>query len=78
MEKTFTKEELAKFDGQNGTKAYVAIDGVVYDVSDVDAWKGGQHHGNTAGKDLTEVIDNQSPHKRSVLAKLTVVGKYAG
>ncbi|KIS03288.1 cytochrome b5 domain-containing protein [Paucilactobacillus wasatchensis] len=78
MDKTFTKEQLAQFDGQNGAKAYVAIDGVVYDVSDVEAWQGGKHHGNTAGSDLTEVIDNQSPHKRSVLGKLNAVGKYIG
>lgn len=32
-EKTFTREELAKFNGQNGQPAYVAISGTVYDVS---------------------------------------------
>lgn len=44
-EKTFTLEELVKFDGQNGHKAYVAVNGTVYDV---DAWQEGQHHGNLA------------------------------
>lgn len=78
METTFTKAQLAQYNGQAGAKAYVAIDGVVYDVTDIPAWADGKHHGNTAGQDLTQVIDNQSPHKRSVLAKLTVVGKYVG
>lgn len=76
-DKEFTKEELAKFDGQNGNAAYVAIDGDVYDVTNVPAWNEGKHHGNTAGKDLSEIIIH-APHKKSVLAKLTKVGKYVG
>ena len=48
-EKTFTKDELAKYNGQNGQPAYVAIKGVVYDVSGQAAWQGGKHHGNLAG-----------------------------
>jgi predicted heme/steroid binding protein len=73
--KTFTKAELAKFDGQNGNPAYVAVDGVVYDVSAVKQWAGGKHHGNTAGKDLTKEIKEQSPHGVAVLKGLPVVGK---
>ncbi|MCH5464638.1 cytochrome b5 domain-containing protein [Levilactobacillus tujiorum] len=75
-EKIFSKSELVKFDGQQGQPAYVAIDGVVYDVSGVEAWAGGKHHGNLAGQELTSVIDGQSPHGRKVLTKLPVVGKY--
>jgi len=44
-EKTFTTTELAEFDGRNGHPAYVAVKGVVYDVSNVPQWKGGKHHG---------------------------------
>lgn len=69
-----TTEELAKYDGKDGHKAYVAIDGTIYDVTDVDAWQNGEHHGNVAGKDLSEVIMH-APHKKSVLANLPVVGK---
>ena len=36
-EKIFTEKELGKYDGQNGNPAYVAIDGVVYDVTNVSA-----------------------------------------
>ncbi|WP_125544656.1 cytochrome b5 domain-containing protein [Levilactobacillus lindianensis] len=75
-EKVFNQAKLAKFDGQDGQPAYVAVDGVVYDVSNVDAWQDGKHHGNLAGQELTSVIDGQSPHGRKVLAKLPVVGKY--
>lgn len=73
-EKQISLEELKKYNGENGNPAYVAIDGVVYDVSDVDPWQGGKHHGNVAGQDLSEVIKH-APHKHSVLAKLTEVGK---
>ncbi len=69
-----TLEELAAFDGKDGKAAYVAVNGVIYDVTNVPQWVGGMHNGNTAGKDLTDVIKN-APHGESVLSKLTVVGK---
>ncbi len=73
-DKQLTLEELKKYNGEDGNPAYVAIDGIIYDVTDVDPWKGGKHHGNVAGKDLSEVIGH-APHKHSVLAKLNEVGK---
>jgi len=75
-EKVFNQAELAKFNGQDGQPAYVAIAGVVYDVSGVEAWAGGKHNGNFAGQELTSVIDVKSPHGRKVLKNLPVVGKY--
>lgn len=74
-EKVFLTDELAKFNGKNGQPAYVAINGTVYDVSGKDAWKNGEHHGNLAGLDLTDVLFNKSPHKDKVLQGLPVVGK---
>lgn len=74
-EKTFTKNELAQYNGQNGQPAYVAVQGVVYDVSGKAAWQGGKHHGNVAGQDLTAVLLNKSPHGDRVLKGLPVVGK---
>lgn len=74
-EQTFTKEELAKFDGQNGQPAYVAVNGTVYDVSGKKAWAGGKHHGHVAGQDLTNALLNDSPHGDKVLKDLPVVGK---
>ena len=72
--KTFTKQELEKYDGQNGNPAYIAVNGKVYDVSNVIQWKNGTHHGFNAGDDLTEAM-NDSPHTLSVLDNLPVVGK---
>jgi predicted heme/steroid binding protein len=70
-----TVDELAAYDGKDGKPAYVAIKGVVYDVTNVAAWKDGMHkNGLTAGKDLTNEI-TKSPHGEGVLKNLPVVGK---
>lgn len=70
----FTLEELSEYDGQDGNPAYVAVDGVVYDVSDIEAWEGGEHFsGVVAGVDNTEKI-SESPHGDSVLENLPIVG----
>ena len=74
--KLFTLQELAAFDGKDGRKGYVACDGVVYDVTGVPSWKGGKHNGAKAGNDMTKLIMS-SPHGKSVLKKLTVIGKLA-
>lgn len=50
---TLTREELSEFDGIDGKPAYVAVKGLIYDVSEVPLWKGGSHFGLEAGKDLT-------------------------
>ena len=71
---TLTIEELAKYDGTNGNKAYIAIDGKIYDVTDIAPWKGGNHHGYTAGKDLTNEIKTVAPHGMTPIEKLTPIG----
>ncbi len=50
-QRSFTVEELAYYDGSNGKPAYVAVDGIVYNVSEVARWAGGRHFGLRAGKD---------------------------
>lgn len=72
---TFTLEELAEFDGKNGKPAYVAVDGIVYDLSDVPAWTNGLHNGVMAGGDRSQEIAEMSPHGKRVLDNLPVVGK---
>ena len=47
-------EEISKFDGKDGTLAYVVINGRVYDVTSIKQWFNGRHYGLTAGKDLTD------------------------
>ena len=72
--RTFTKEELAKYDGRNGI-AYVSCCGKVYDVSQSFLWKGGVHQvTHRAGCDLTEAL-KEAPHGSEILDKFPVVGE---
>ncbi|MFW6365224.1 MAG: cytochrome b5 domain-containing protein [Spirochaetota bacterium] len=75
-DRTFSREQLARFNGDDGEKAYVAIDGIVYDVTPVKEWSGGRHkHGLRAGKDHSfEII--RAPHGKTVLRMLSKVGRY--
>lgn len=75
-QKTFTREELAEFDGQDGRAAYIAVDGIVYDVTDVSEWQGGTHAKGRfmAGKDYSDEIKNVSPHGTGMLSRATEVG----
>jgi predicted heme/steroid binding protein len=77
-EQTFTLEELAQFDGKEGRPAYVAVDGVIYDVSGSRMWPDGEHarcdFGAVAGTDLSEVITKAPANMRSLLEKMPVVG----
>ncbi|MGP6140441.1 MULTISPECIES: cytochrome b5 domain-containing protein [unclassified Jeotgalibaca] len=70
----FTLDELSEFDGKDGNPAYVAVDGVVYDVTGVEAWANGEHQeGIVAGKELSDKI-LESPHGKDVLEDLPIVG----
>jgi len=75
--KIFTLEELSTYDGNDGRPAYVAVDGIVYDLTNSGAWKNGRHNGFTAGRDLTEEIINVSPHGVKNLEGIPIVGKLA-
>lgn len=75
-DKVFTKEELAKFDGENGNKAYFAYKGLVYDATGNPHMKASKNHGNLAGKDITAALSH-SPHGDAVIQGLPVVGKFA-
>ncbi len=71
----FTMEELAEYDGQDGRPAYVAVDGLVYDVTDNEMWEGGSHPGgHQASEELTTEL-LESPHGDGVLEVLEVVGR---
>jgi predicted heme/steroid binding protein len=76
-QKVFTLEELKKYNGQNGNPAYVAVNGVVYDVTGSRRWTNGLHeecsNATYAGADLTSLISS-SPHGADVMKKFTVVG----
>lgn len=72
-ENQLTADELAKHNGENGSKPYVAINGVVYDMSGFPSWVSGRHHGVNAGTDVTEKFV-ASGHGAAILQKMPVVG----
>ena len=67
-------EDIAKFDGKNGTLAYIVVDGTVYDVTSMNQWISGSHYGLTAGKDLTEYFKTCHKNETDILKKLRIVG----
>lgn len=73
-----SSHELSKADGENGHNCWVAVDGVVYDLSSSFNWENGEHVTSeglaSCGRDLSDVID-KSPHGRKILDQLNVVGR---
>jgi predicted heme/steroid binding protein len=70
---SLTLEELTKYDGKGENPGYIAVDGIIYDISKVPQWAGGMHRGFSAGHDVTEDINN-SPHGVSRLKGIPIVG----
>ncbi|WP_429885817.1 cytochrome b5 domain-containing protein [Geoalkalibacter halelectricus] len=68
-----TLNELTQHDGRNGNKAYVAVNGKVYDVSASPLWRNGDHQGtHQAGADLTQELAT-APHVRAVIERFPIV-----
>lgn len=60
--KDMTLADLAAFNGRDGQPAYVAYEGVIYDVTESAMWGNGDHEGmHDAGKDMTADHDD-APH----------------
>lgn len=74
-QRTFTIGELATFTGKNGRPAYVAVNGIVYDVTNNRAWAAATHFGLIAGKDYTQEFASCHAGQQSILATLPVVGR---
>ena len=69
----FTPQTLALFDGRGGYPAYVAINGVVYDVTNIPQWSAGDHFSLQAGRILSS--EYELCHRaREILYKLPTVG----
>ena len=75
--KTFSLEELSRYNGQGGAPAYVAFEGKVYDVTESFSWPEGLHaEVHQAGADLTAALED-APHAAEVLEAFPVVGELA-
>jgi len=75
-----TTAQLAKNNGKSGTQCWVAVNGTVYDVSNSDEWRNGEHVPSNGqakcGRDESSSI-GASPHGSSVLSSLPTVGTLA-
>lgn len=67
----FTRTELARYNGEGGRPAYVAVNNVVYDVTTV--FIDGIHFAHLAGQELTGAFLRQ--HIPAALAGYPVVGR---
>jgi predicted heme/steroid binding protein len=73
-QKLFTKAQLALRNGQDRPEVWVALRGVIYDVSKSRLWNKGKHYEHWAGQDLTDELPD-APHNEKVFDKFKVVGK---
>lgn len=72
--RSFTAEELARYDGMSGNPAYVAYKGKVYDVSEGPNWDAGTHYQHMAGEDLTDAMED-APHGEDAMEGFPVIGE---
>ena len=68
--KGFSAKQLSKFDGQNGKAPYIAVNGLVYDVSRASGLSSGQYKTYAVGKDWTDALKNDAE-----LLRQPIVGK---
>ena len=77
MERTFTRAQLQRYNGDDRAEMYIAYKGIVYDVTGCPKWRAGLHEGlHWPGQDLTsELID--APHLSEVFERpcVSVVGR---
>jgi predicted heme/steroid binding protein/uncharacterized membrane protein len=70
-----TLDGLCRFDGKDGRPAYIAHQGVIYDVTNSRLWKNGSHMTkHPAGSDLTDILKS-APHGEDKVLAMPRVGK---
>ena len=70
-----TLDALSSYDGKEGRPAYIAYNGIIYDISKSRLWKGGSHMvKHLAGYDLTDALKG-APHGEEKVLAMPVVGR---
>jgi predicted heme/steroid binding protein len=71
-----TRAQLALRNGQDKPEVWVALNGIVYDVTASRLWRSGKHYEHWAGQDLTDELKD-APHNANVFDKFRPIGKLA-
>jgi predicted heme/steroid binding protein len=71
---SYTKSQLALRNGQDKPEIWVALEGVIYDVTKSRLWREGKHYEHWAGQDLTDELKD-APHNEKVFDKFKVIGR---
>jgi len=76
--RVITLEQLREFDGSNGKDCYVAVKGVVFDVTrNLASYGPGAGYSNLAAKDASFVMRTQNPIPPNHVVKLAEVLKWS-
>ena len=70
----YTKSQLALRNGQDKPQIWVALNGIIYDVTESRLWRNGKHYEHWAGQDLTAELAD-APHTDTVFEKFVAVGR---
>jgi len=70
----YSRSYVALRNGQDKPEIWVALHGLIYDVTRSRLWRDGKHYEHWAGQDLTDELKD-APHDAKVFDKFTVIGK---
>lgn len=70
----YTRAQLALRNGQDKPEIWVALHGIIYNVTNSRLWRNGKHYEHWAGQDLTDEL-NDAPHTEFVFDKFTPIGR---
>lgn len=69
----YTRAQLALRNGQDKPEIWVALNGMIYDVTLSRLWRNGKHYEHWAGQDLTPELAD-APHTEKVFDKFKIIG----
>jgi predicted heme/steroid binding protein len=70
----YSRSYLALRNGQDKPEIWVALHGLIYEVTRSRLWRDGRHYEHWAGQDLTDELKD-APHDAKVFDKFKVIGK---
>jgi predicted heme/steroid binding protein len=70
----YSRSYLALRNGQDKPEIWVALHGLIYEVTRSRLWRDGKHYEHWAGQDLTDELKD-APHDAKVFDKFKVIGK---